>query len=150
MEQESTYLGLLQTAAAYEITQSDGQLIIRDGSGSEILVYNAAVTGEVTYAPRIALPDDAVITVQLQDTSLSDAPLGVMGEQVIQTNGRQVPIPYVVLYNANDIQPNHTYTMSARITDGAGNLLFINDTSIPLITNGNPTHDVEIMTVPVN
>ncbi|MDX1435763.1 MAG: Gmad2 immunoglobulin-like domain-containing protein [Anaerolineales bacterium] len=144
MEQETAYLSLLQTAATYEVTQPDGQLIVRDGSGSEILVYNASVNGLVTTQSGEALPDDAVITVQLQDTSLQDVPAVVVGEQVIQANGRQLPLAYNVLYNPNDIREGLTYTMSVRITDGGGNLLFINDTAIRVITDGFPTTNVEV------
>jgi hypothetical protein len=39
--------------------------------------------------------------------------------------------------------------MSVRIADGAGKLLFINDTAIPFITRDNPTQNVEIVVVPV-
>jgi len=113
------------------------------GSGS------SSVTGTVTYLQRIALPADAVITVQIQDTSLADAPARVIGEQVILTDGKQVPIDYEVTYDAKEIEDNHSYTMSARIADGAGNLLFINDTAIPVITRDNPTQDVEILVVQV-
>jgi uncharacterized lipoprotein YbaY len=105
----------------------------------------AAVTGSVTYLQRIALPPDAVVEVQLRDTSRADAPAETIGLQVIHTNGRQVPFPFVVRYNPAVIIENHTYTMSARITDGQGELLWINDTAIPVITNGNPAEDVEII-----
>jgi len=108
-----------------------------------------SVSGTITYLQRIALPDDAVITVQIQDTSLADAPATVMGEQVIQTEGKQVPFDFAVAYDAEAIQDNHTYTMSVRVTDGAGKLLFINDTAIPVITRDNPTQDVEIVVVRV-
>jgi putative lipoprotein len=108
-----------------------------------------SVSGTITYLQRIALPDDAVITVQIQDTSLADAPATVMGEQVIQTEGKQVPFEFEVTYDAEAIQDNHSYTMSVRITDGTGNLLFINDTVIPVITRDNPTEEVEIIVVPV-
>jgi uncharacterized lipoprotein YbaY len=107
----------------------------------------AAVTGTVTYLQRIALPEDAVVQVEIRDTSLADAPAETIGVQVIHTNGRQVPIPYVVRYNPAVIVENHTYTMSARISDSEGNLLFINDTAIPVITNDNPTENVEILVV---
>jgi putative lipoprotein len=109
----------------------------------------AAVTGDVTYAQRIALPEDAIVTVQIQDTSLADAPAKVIGEQVIETNGRQVPIPYSVSYDPGVIDERFTYTMSARITNSAGDLLWINDTAIPVITQGNPTEGVVIPVVQV-
>ena len=106
------------------------------------------VNGQVTYVQRIALPDDAVIQVQIQDVSLADAKAQIIGTQLIKTNGRQVPIPYQVFYNPDIIVENHSYSMSARITVD-GQLLFINDTNIPVITQGNPAKDVEIVVVPV-
>jgi putative lipoprotein len=109
----------------------------------------AAVTGTVTYLQRIALPPGAVVTVQIQDVSKADAPAEVIGEQVIKTEGKQVPIPFAVSYDPAKIQENHRYSLQARIEDGAGKLLFINDTSIPVITSGNPTQDIEVIVVPV-
>ena len=109
---------------------------------------NACVTGTITYQEEKSLPDDAVVQVQLQDTSLADAPAMVIGEQIV-TNPGQVPVPFEVCYDPDQIQANHTYTMSVRITDGAGKLLFINDTAIPVITRGSPTENIEIVVIPV-
>jgi uncharacterized lipoprotein YbaY len=58
-----------------------------------------------------------------------------------------VPIPYSVSYDPDVIDERFTYTMSARITDSAGNLLWINDTAIPVITHNNPTEGVVIPVV---
>jgi uncharacterized lipoprotein YbaY len=109
----------------------------------------AELAGTVNYLVRVVLPDDAVLSVQLQDTSVADAPAIVIGEDVHATEGAQVPLPFSVVYNLSDIQQNHDYTLSARITDGQGRLLFINDTAIPVITHGNPATDVEVLVVPV-
>ena len=109
----------------------------------------ASITGTVTYRQRIALPDDAVITVQLRDVSKADAAATVMGEQIIIAEGKQVPIPYEVTYDESEIDDRFSYSMSARIEDGSGALLFISDTHTPVITRGNPTEDVEIVVVPV-
>lgn len=124
-----------------ELPAGGGTLIMSDGKAD-------FVNGQVTYVQRIALPDDAEIQVQIQDVSLADAKAQIIGTQLIKTNGRQVPIPYQVFYNPDIIVENHSYSMSARITAG-GQLLFINDTNIPVITQGNPTKDVEIVVVPV-
>jgi putative lipoprotein len=128
-------LGLVLGAAA----------LVSCGSSSN----KAGVTGTVTYRQRIALPPTAVVIVQLQDVSKADAPAEVIGEQVIKTEGKQVPIPFAVPYDPGKIQENHRYSLQARIEDGAGKLLFINDTSIPVITGGSPTQDVEVIVVPV-
>ena len=108
-----------------------------------------SVSGQVTYRQRIALPPEAVIKVQIQDVSLADAPAEVIGEQIIQANGKQVPLPFEVEYNPDDIIENHSYSMSARIEDSTGILLFISDTHTPVITHGFPVKDVEIVVVPV-
>jgi len=106
------------------------------------------VTGTVTYRQRIALPPDAVMTVQIQDVSLADTPSQVIGEQVIEEPG-QVPIPYAVEYRYRDIEDSHMYSMQARIEDAEGNLLFVNDTSVPVLTQGFSAEEVEIVVVPV-
>lgn len=109
----------------------------------------ASVTGTVTYLQRISLPPDAVVTVRIEDVSLADAPSEVIGEQVIETEGKQVPIPFEVTYKPSDVEDNHRYSVRARIEDGSGKLLFTSDTVMPVITGGNPTSDVEIVVVPV-
>ena len=107
----------------------------------------ALVTGTATYLQRIALPPDAVMTTRIEDVSKADAPADVIGEQVIQTQGKQVPIPFEVSYDSNQIQENHSYGLRVRIEDSAGKLLFINDTNVPVITRGNPTSDIEVILV---
>lgn len=109
----------------------------------------AAVTGTVTYRQRSALPPGAVVTVQLQDVSLADAPSKLLGEQQIAMDGNSVPVAYSVAYDPASIDPRNTYSVAARITTADGKLLFISDTTIPVITRDNPTQDVEIVVVPV-
>jgi len=122
-----------------------GTLVLASCGGSS---NDTAVTGTVTYLQRIALPPEAVVTVRIEDVSKADALAEVLGEQVIETKGAQVPFAFEVPYDAGKIEENHTYSMRVRIEDGAGNLLFINDTSVPVITNENPTQDVEVIVVP--
>jgi putative lipoprotein len=125
-----------------------GILLLRDANAPAPEGGGACVSGTITYPEGIPLPEDAVVQIQVQDTSLADAPAIVMGEQIITTPG-QVPIPYQVCYDPSQIQENHTYSMSVRITDADGKLLFINDTHIPVITRGNPTEEVEVVVIPV-
>ena len=90
-----------------------------------------------------------MVIVRIEDVSLADAPAAGMGEQVIKTDGKQVPIPFAVPYDAGKIDDNHTYSLRVRIEDSSGKLLFINHTSVPVITQGNPTQDVEVIVVPI-
>ena len=146
MEQETQYLGALGTSAAYQI--EDGLLKIFDRSEEEILVYQAGVTGTVTYLQRIALPEDVVVEVKLSDVSLADAPATTIGEQVI-TNPGQVPIPFEVTYDPAEIDPRNTYAIQVRINDSAGNLLFINTSAYNVITHDNPS-TLEVVVEPVS
>lgn len=118
-------------------------------SGCGLTLGKPSVTGTVTYRQRIALPPDAVVTVRVEDVSRADAPADLIGEQVIKTEGKQVPIPFTVAYDRADIEEGHRYNVGARIEDGSGKLLFISDTLIPVITGGKPTADIEIVVVPV-
>jgi putative lipoprotein len=107
----------------------------------------SSVSGEITFQGDTGIPNEATITVQIQDTSLADAPAEVIGEQVI-TDAEEFPVSYDVSYDPL-AATNHTYTMSARITGSDGSLLYINDTAIRVITDGNPTEDVEIPVIQV-
>ena len=100
---------------------------------------DSAVTGTVTYLVRSALVPGSTITVQMQDVSRMDVAAEIIGEQVIVTDGEQVPVAVEVPYSSADIVDNHTYAIQARIEDPEGRLIFINDTFIPVITNGAPT-----------
>ena len=106
------------------------------------------ITGTVGYRERIMLPADAVVTVRLQDVSLADAPAVLLAEQVIETNGAQVPYAFELSYDENDIKPNHRYSVSARI-EVHGKLRFITDTMNAVITDENHTKQLNLMLVGV-
>lgn len=150
MTQEQEFLAALQTAATLEFRGDMLEFRTADDALAVTLIkVSASVSGTITTQQSIALPEDAVITVQIQDTSLADAPAKVIGEQIINPAGQQFPIAYEVPYNTADIDERNTYSIAARIGDGSGNLLFINDTNIPVITRNNPTTDVTIMVVAI-
>ena len=83
----------------------------------------ASVTGEVFYLQRMALPPKAVLSVTLQDVSLADAPAIELARQQGTVSG-QVPLPFRLDYNPQQVDPRHRYSVSARI-EQEGRLLFI-------------------------
>ncbi len=83
----------------------------------------ASVTGEVFYLQRMALPPQAVLSVTLQDVSLADAPSIELARQQGPVSG-QVPLPFKLDYNPQQVDPRHRYSVSARI-ELEGRLLFI-------------------------
>ena len=105
----------------------------------------ASLDGEVFYLQRIALPPSATLSVSLQDVSLADAPAVVLAQQSGQING-QVPLPFKLSYQPDQIQPGHRYAVSARIEEG-GRLLFINTEQYSVRLDGS---DVQPLRIRVN
>lgn len=105
------------------------------------------IAGTVTYRERIALPADAVVKVQLVDVSRADAPAVVIGEQVLQAGGKQVPFAFEIAFDPSKIEASHSYAVQARIEEG-GQLRFINDQRYPVITRGAPM-EVDLVLRPV-
>ncbi len=153
----------LQAAQDYRVWAGGNEMELVLPAGGGVLLFRnadapqpesmpdtgrAAVSGMVTFDGEPAIPEGAILTIQIQDTSLADALAVVMGEQVI-TNPGQFPVAYEVSYDANAITGNHSYTMSARLTGSDGSLLYINDTSIPVITQENPTENVTIPVIQI-
>jgi putative lipoprotein len=95
----------------------------------------ARVMGTVIYRVRMILPTDALVRVDLVDISRKGAPAVTIGLQEIETGGRQVPIPFGIVYRPETIDPTHTYAVQAQIVQGR-RLLFTNTNTYKVITNG--------------
>jgi len=105
----------------------------------------ATVSGIVTYREKIALPSEGVVvTVKVEDVSRADAPATTIGEQIIENPGHQVPIPFEIEYNPDDIDERYTYAMRVRI-EVDGELWFTNTSRYQVITHGYPTSNVEVI-----
>ena len=136
MDQESAYLSTLEGALTFNLTNQ--QLQVFNSAGDPILDYMAAVVGNVVADPGAQLPEGAIVRVQVSDVSLADAPAAIIGEQIIQ-GATQFPIPFAVTYDPEIIVENHTYGVSVRVEDSAGNLIFSSTTAYNVITSGNPS-----------
>lgn len=137
------------TVQVFDSTYGKDSLVINGNIQPDDQVSSdlATITGTVAYRQRIALPPTAVIEVQLQDVSLQDAAAITLTSEMIETDGRQVPIPFSLSYDANEINPRHTYAVRASIYVD-DQLRFTSTTSYPVITNGN-SNQVDIIVEPV-
>ncbi|SDG89984.1 putative lipoprotein [Vibrio xiamenensis] len=108
-----------------------------------------SISGSLTYKERLALPDDAVVTVMLRDVSRADAPAKILTSQQFETQGAQVPFHFELLYDKDQIDTRHTYSVGARI-EVNGKLRFITDTSYPVITDDKHTKVVDIKLIGVS
>ncbi|MGJ7518317.1 YbaY family lipoprotein [Pseudomonas baetica] len=102
----------------------------------------ASLDGEVFYLQRIALPQNAILSVSLQDISLADAPAKVIDEQRGPVKG-QVPLPFHLSYNPEKIEPNHRYSINARI-EVDGKLLFITTENHAVRLDGTDPQPVKV------
>jgi copper homeostasis protein (lipoprotein) len=93
------------------------------------------VTGTAAFRERIALPPDAVFEAMLEDISRADAPAEVLGQVRLESPGNP-PIRFEIPYDAVRIQPNHSYSVRARILAGE-RLLFTTDRINPVLTRGH-------------
>lgn len=118
-----------------------------DTDNGGVSTQDNVVSGTVTYRQRIALPATAVLTVKLVDVSRADASATTIVEQRVDTAGKQVPFSFDMAYDRTRIVERNRYAVQAEIRD-AGRLIYITDTSYPVITQGNPKN-VEIVLVPV-
>ena len=120
------------------------------------LALPAVAQDGTTVSGSIVLPEGATLegaaawTVLVEDTSLADAPAVTIGAAAgaVDDPGA-TEITFDAIYDAASIDEGATYTLNARITDAAGDLLFINDTAIPVITNGAPVEGVVVPVVAV-
>lgn len=102
------------------------------------------MTGTIAYRERMALPQGATARVELRDISRADAPAPLLGATTIAPAGNQVPLYWLINYEPSRIDPAMRYAVSARITGADGTLLWVSDTTIPVLTGGGPPSDVTV------
>lgn len=88
---------------------------------SPVLAAPVSLSGEVTYRERMALPDTAVLSIELIDLALPDRPrLSVSAP----TGAGQVPLAFTLTFEDSLILPQHDYALNAEIN--AGDIRFRN------------------------
>jgi putative lipoprotein len=121
----------------------------RYGNQPLIFATAASLTGTVTYREKVALPPTAVIDVQLLDVSAQDSTAVLVGRRLLLSAGRQVPIPFELWYDPAAINSRNSYAVRARIFQGE-NLLFTTNMPVPVLTQGKPSANVEIVLTPAS
>lgn len=99
----------------------------------------SSVTGTANIRQRIALPNNAVITMQLADTSRQGAPAQVIAEQSFSANGAQAPFPFTLQYDKGRITTNGVYIVQGNIKVN-GQVRYTTTVAYRVITQGSPTN----------
>ena len=100
-------------------------------------VLTTSVGGKLSYRTRQALPPEAVIRVQLVEAASGGTPAKVIGEQVIEAAGKQVPIDFKVAYDPAAISAKKRYQLNAQIEVGGEPVMKSTGTN-RVLTAGNP------------
>ena len=107
----------------------------------------AVMTGRVIWqGGDVQLPDGAVLTVTLADTSIADAAWTVISQQIIEDAPR-LPAAFRLEYDPTEIDERSEYSLSASV-DLGDRLLYTNDTVHTVLTRGYPAqNDIEVIAV---
>jgi putative lipoprotein len=108
------------------------------------------VTGTASILQRIALPNNAVVTIQLADVSRAGAPAQVITQQQITTNGAQSPFAFNLAYNKGQIVANGVYIVQGNISVG-GQMRYTTTRAYRVLTGGSPatpTITLDAVTLP--
>lgn len=99
------------------------------------MAETASLQGTAAYLQRIAVPEGAVLEVELLDVSRADAPSVRLSSQRFALGG--VPFPFTLTYDDALIDPRMTYAAAARISQG-DDVLFRTTTAYHVLTRGAP------------
>ena len=114
--------------------QSSATQPAQKSSAAHLLI----LTGTAAYRERIAMPHDAVLTVQLQDISRADAPAQVVAQTQRTFGQQQVPLGFQLQVPRAAIDPRMRYAVRATVRVN-GELRFATAQSYPVLTHGAPT-----------
>ena len=113
--------------------------VIEIPAGEQAVALEKAIADENARADK---KPKALVFVEIQDTTVQDAPAVTIARQELAKELKPTTIPFAVLYDPKKLDPGHRYTLAVRIEHN-GRLLFINTTSIPVLTDGASTHGVK-------
>jgi uncharacterized lipoprotein YbaY len=121
--------------------------ILAEAAGGGREPVRKVVTGKVTSPQRVLLFSTDVLEVYLLDLSSKDAPSEVIGS-IRMGNLSQLPVDFILSYQASKVQPLGTYVLTARILRD-GTLKYRSKSQQPVLTWGNPRH-AELVLVPAD
>ncbi len=107
----------------------------------------AAVSGTLTYRDRMALPANAVVTVQIAEVPTAGRSGLVIAEQRFTTNGAQPPFRYNIPYDSARIDAAKQYTVQANIKLG-GQVRYSTNTVYRVISRGAGVVDINLTLAP--
>lgn len=133
-----------ENAASLEAAESRADGTVASTEVSETM----RVTGSLIYLQRIAMPQDAVASITVFERGPADAAQKEVASEQFALNGRQVPIPFEVVIEADAEAAGKSLTLRAKIDDAEGNLLWTSDTAYPFDLSDGDHAVGEVMLAP--
>lgn len=105
------------------------------------------VWGTLTKLDRMALPEGTRAKVLVVDGARMDAPAVELGSALITTSGNQVPLHYLVKFDAARTAGPARPMLQARIETAKGELMYVTDTVNALPNETAPPSPIELKLV---
>jgi uncharacterized lipoprotein YbaY len=105
----------------------------------------AAVTGLIDHPHSMTFPVGTVMSIQLVDTTKEGSPGKKIAEQVVKDGEIDIPMPFVVTYDQGKINQEHHYDIVVSIDNSDGKLWYTSVEPVPVITQGNPRAEVDVL-----
>jgi uncharacterized lipoprotein YbaY len=144
-------LTLIAFAAPFLFAACSGMGVSVGGGGLGVSAASSndeIVKGTIQPAGDAALPEGAVILVNVADVSRADASAEILGGVEIPVDGKEPPFSFVVRVPGSRIRDSMVLALQARIEDADGTLLYISTERVPVITDGAP-NEVDVHVDPV-
>ena len=145
MDQEHRWMSLFQQPLAVRLAEPYLELDSDVGTTRLVRVPQVEVSGSVVYRERIAMPADAVVQVDLRDTSRADAQAPLVAQRRIE-QPPNVPVPFRFQVDEAGFEPPARLSLSARI-DVRGLLWWRTDTDYP-VTPDQTEHELVLKRIP--
>ena len=94
------------------------------------------IRGSVGYREKALLPINTIVEVQLIDVSRQNVRPPVVARSQMKVSG-QVPVPFELTFNGDDLDPQKDYAIDARISVG-GEVRWVTSTPTLVITKNRP------------
>lgn len=129
-------------------TKPSAKTLNAKSSHNNQTVDSGKIEGRVVILQDSVLPESAIVTVTLADTSVVDLPALMLSQKYYNSLNNRPTIPFELTYLKNEVRQEGTLTVNATIK-ADGKLLYIADSDAEVINNGI-TKDVELLMVPAN
>ena len=144
---ESTAKETVQTEEALidetveQLTEKVSDKVVEQQESDEVEI--STIKGNISTNEQVSLPADAVVTVILEDISLTDAPAKVISQQAFSMENGKKPFDFELNFDPNIIKEARKYGVRVRI-EIDGQLRFTTNKIYSVINDDNNTKVIDI------